>query len=59
MVIADGIDDGTVTPYHLLGIAGIIGTCTSVVDNKSIVVKLILHHISSINSSGTSGGTLP
>ena len=47
VVIAGDINNGAVTPDHLLRVAGVIGTSTGVVDDKSIVVELILYHVSS------------
>ena len=45
VVIAGDINNSAVSADHLLREARVIGTSTGVVDNKSVVVELILYHV--------------
>lgn len=47
VVIAGDINNRAVSPDHLLGVAGVVGTSAGVVDDKSVVVELVLYHVSS------------
>ena len=47
MIVTDEVNDGTVTPYHLLGVAGVVCPCARVVHYEAVVVELVLEHISS------------
>lgn len=47
MVIAGDINNSAVSADHLLREARVIGASASVVDDKSVVVELILYHVGS------------
>lgn len=47
VVIAGDINNSAVSADHLLREARVIGPSTGVVDDKSVVVELILYHVGS------------
>ena len=47
MVIAGNVNDSTASADHIMLEARVIGPSTGVIDDKSIVIELILYHVGS------------